>query len=1171
MLRFLARRLISGLLVLLAITFVAFLTQDVALRSRSNQPAPVGQVLQEAARDAVTLWRRLPTGDLGHYTTPTGAWRSDRAQPLSDLLPALLLRSGALLMLAMLLGGVVGGLIGLLAAASRRRGVSLALILLSIVGISTPSFFLGMLLQILEIRFYRLTGVQLLPVGGFGWDSHLVMPVLVLTARPLAQVARLTYVQVTQVLEQDYVRTAHSKGLKPRIVWTTHIIRNVATTVLTAMGTSLRYSLSSLPVVEVLFGWPGAGKAMLDMLRTFQRFGATTMVLAMGSLFVLINILMDLLYRVIDPRLREDETRQRTDVTWWEWVAGLLGDALGMLTLRPLRARLKRAHAPQPAEPRRQAEPETPAEQQKRRALQHAARWRAWRQATVGNPALILGAVIGCGLLVMVIAGPSLARHNAYSPSLFIIVDGQPMRPPVAPSTTYPLGTDAQGRDVLSLLLVGARRTLTMAFFAVMARLLIGGLLGFLAGWFAHTRLDRTISGITETLSAFPALLLAMLVVYAVGVQQGMMAFVIALALIGWGEVMQTVRAEVMRIKPMEYIESAVATGLGPGQMLTAHVLPNVWPVMVSLAFLEMGGVLMMLGELGFLGVFIGGGLGADGESGLPSVTYYDLPEWSVMLANSWRSFRSYPWATLYPGLAFFVSILGFTFLGEGLRWLAEKLTLSFRGLFNRYTLLAASVALVGVTWMFDATSAQSAFLPQAQTFSAERAVENIRHLSDEAFEGRRNGSPGADAAADWIADQFAALGLQPAGDTADGYFQHQTDSFRVLSAVPSLRLTSPDGTSFDLTYGADFLAHVGPQDAGGVGAGELVIISGATSAFWNEAQAVERFGITLPELRRADRVILQMAPDASENFGVMGYAGLMTLDDHGEIARGRYEMLARAERTTGLATPSVWLSPEVVQRIVSAAGASGDDLMAATREQRPVYLPTGWHAEIAVPAEPLQGVPIRHVAAFWPGKDMVLDSEMVIVAAHYDGLGRFPDGTLYPGANDNASGVATMLELIRTLKEQNYTPKRTLMFVAWTGREFHTSAYWTGFLRARLGFEEAYEVVAAIELEGVGAGAGKSAVLWRASSERLNEVLRKAARKVDTPLTTREAGLHADPALWSATAPRLPAATLSWAGSDELAHLPSDDITQIDAGKVGDVGRMVALALMVLASDPAY
>jgi Zn-dependent M28 family amino/carboxypeptidase len=226
---------------------------------------------------------------------------------------------------------------------------------------------------------------------------------------------------------------------------------------------------------------------------------------------------------------------------------------------------------------------------------------------------------------------------------------------------------------------------------------------------------------------------------------------------------------------------------------------------------------------------------------------------------------------------------------------------------------------------------------------------------------------------------------------------------------------------------------------------------------------------------------------------------------------------------------------------------------------------------ELSVPARAESGVEVQNVIGVWAGEDAALDAEAIVVAAYYDGLGRFPDGTLYPGANDNASGVAAMLEMVRTLKEQGFRPKRTIMFVAWIGGERHRMVDYPFYLKAHPYFADAYKIVAGLELEGVGAGTGSSAVIWNTTRERLTEVVQQAARRVRTPLTTREQGLHADRSLWPYASATVPSATISWSGSDDLAHTPQDTLAHLDPGKLGQVGRMVSLAVMVLANDPAY
>ena len=1164
--RFVLRRLLIGLLILVGIAWGAFWLQGVAWTTLNKQSAPLGEMLIESGRHTLQLARAVVTDDLASVMTPPGQSGMVTIRSMQQLLQDFFLRSLALLLLSMILGGLVGGLIGVLAAAWRRKQGSMGLIIISIIGVSTPSFFLGMLLQYLEITFYRHTGVRLLPVGGFGWDSHLVLPVLVLAARPIAQVARLSYVRLSEVLDQDFVRTARAKGLYKRRIWARHILPNALSTVLTAMGTSLRFSLSSLPVVEFLFGWPGVGSSMLTAIRRGQAYEATLLVLTMGALFVIVNILLDVAYRWLNPHLR------RTDAYFGMGSAGhKLGDGLRDLGvwLRGLFRRRRRSElTPLP----KTLSTLNGGDSEQAERIHRRARREAWRRALTRNPSLFIGAILALFLAFLVLFGPRLTLHPTSQVSLFLEIEGQDVRPPVAPNATYPLGTDAQGRDLLSLLLAGARRTMTLALLATVMRLAIGGVLGFVAGWNAGGRLDRFIVGCSEALSSFPALLMAMLLVYAIGIRQGMTTFVLALSLVGWSEVMQIVRGQVMDIRPQAYVEAARSTGLSGGQILSAHVLPNVWPTMTSVAFLEMGGVLMLLGELGFLGVFIGGGLAAEGDA-IPTVVYYDIPEWSVMLANSWRAFRSYPWTMLYPALAFFLSILGFTFLGEGIRFLTERLTLSFRAIFNRYTILAALLLGVGAWFLLDANTYYANYQTAAQTFDADRALVDIETLAGETFGGRLSGTQDAENVAAWIAEQFSELGLQPAGETVDSYYQTMAGYYRNLIGMPELTFTSPTGERIVAVYGRDFVRPTGPLDIGGTGAGELAIVAEGPRYMASRSQGAREFGLTVEDYMRTDRVILRPIEDDISRVNTIGRSGTLKLAA-GPYAVYPHYLLAPSSQPVETSYATVLITPEFARELVERMGLSMEEIEAQLPRERgdlSFYTSTGWHCDLKVPLVNLQAVPTRNVLAFWPGKDIAMDDEVIVISAYYDGLGRYPDGMLMPGANDNASGVATMLELIRTLKASDYQPKRTLIFAAWVGGERYRAVDYSRLMQARLGFAEAYEIVAGIELEGVGAGSGEAAVLNHVSSKKLQETLQTAARRVGSELDTTLPGLHDTTRLWEVPSGSVPSLIVSWAGSDEMAHTPADRPEAIDPSKLEQVGEMTALAVMVIAGDPAY
>ncbi|MBE9508795.1 MAG: ABC transporter permease, partial [Chloroflexi bacterium] len=134
----------------------------------------------------------------------------------------------------------------------------------------------------------------------------IVPAALVLAARPLAHITRITFVSLSEVLRQDFIRTAHAKGLHPRVVFMEHALRNAGVSILTAVIVSLRFALGSLPVVEIFFTWPGLGVTLLSAIQQREVKATAAMALSLGVTFLLVNLAIDLIYRFIDPRLRAD-------------------------------------------------------------------------------------------------------------------------------------------------------------------------------------------------------------------------------------------------------------------------------------------------------------------------------------------------------------------------------------------------------------------------------------------------------------------------------------------------------------------------------------------------------------------------------------------------------------------------------------------------------------------------------------------------------------------------------------------------------------------------------------------------------------------------------------------------------------------------------------------------
>ncbi len=295
------RHLIAAIFTLLAIVFLCHMTLEAA-EARGYVPASV--VLRQSVVDTGQYLSHAIRGDLGSSALQVRRSRIMRNRPVTELLRAYYPRSMGLLAAALLLTAFIGIPLGTLAALQRHSRLSVGIIASTLVGVSAPTFFLALLLQVGLVRFYRTTGVRLLPVGGFGWDEHIVMPALVLAAPSIARLARMTYLALADILEQDYIRTAYAKGLpRRRVVWR-HAFLNAAPSILTALSLSMRYSLAALPVAEVFVGWPGVGTALLDAVRSYDTNTTTGLVLSLGLTFLLINALLELGYRWADPRLR---------------------------------------------------------------------------------------------------------------------------------------------------------------------------------------------------------------------------------------------------------------------------------------------------------------------------------------------------------------------------------------------------------------------------------------------------------------------------------------------------------------------------------------------------------------------------------------------------------------------------------------------------------------------------------------------------------------------------------------------------------------------------------------------------------------------------------------------------------------------------------------------------
>jgi peptide/nickel transport system permease protein len=255
--------------------------------------------------------------------------------------------------------------------------------------------------------------------------------------------------------------------------------------------------------------------------------------------------------------------------------------------------------------------------------------------------------MIRVGLAIVVVAilaaavGPVLTPYDPASQELSRRLE--------RPSLSHPFGLDELGRDILSRLLSGARISLLVGLAVVSVSSLVGMLLGSIAGYFGGI-VDDVISRVVDVLMAFPGILLAIALVAVLG--PSLTNVVIALSVIGWVGYARLVRSQALRAREFEFVQAARALGAGSPRIVLRHVLPTALPAVVVQATLGMAGAIIAEAALSFLGL------------GVQPPT----PSWGTMLDAGRSHLFDAPHLTIFPGIAIATLVLGFNFLGDGLR-----------------------------------------------------------------------------------------------------------------------------------------------------------------------------------------------------------------------------------------------------------------------------------------------------------------------------------------------------------------------------------------------------------------------------------------------------------------------------------------------------------------------
>ncbi|MEK7861931.1 MAG: ABC transporter permease [Chloroflexota bacterium] len=287
------------------------------------------------------------------------------------------------------------------------------------------------------------------------------------------------------------------------------------------------------------------------------------------------------------------------------------------------------------------------------------------------NPPLIAGILAVAVLIAIGASGAALAPYDPNATAQLVwhtAPDGSRVYelPPTMPATEHWLGTDALGRDQWSRILGGAWLTLSVVIVSTLMRFVLGVSIGIVSGWYGGV-IARVVRVVSRGVTALPQLLLAILLVIATR-PLGLVGFIGSLALVGWPEIAEYINGEARRARSKPYIEAARSLGATDRRIVRSHLITTLAPQLLTLGALETGSVLLLLAELGIVGLFVAGSTFLVGEFGRLSPLMGRTPEWGQMLGAIQFYAIDQQLATLLPALFIVLAAASFTLLADGLR-----------------------------------------------------------------------------------------------------------------------------------------------------------------------------------------------------------------------------------------------------------------------------------------------------------------------------------------------------------------------------------------------------------------------------------------------------------------------------------------------------------------------
>ena len=696
MLRYIIKRILFLIPIIICVSFIVFALMELtpgsiidAMVSPSMTAEDIAVLREKFDLDRSMLYRygkymyNLVQGDLGiSYFGGINVWETYISR-----LPNTLLLSLA----SLIIGVVISIPMGIRAARRAGKASDTVTTATALVGMSMPSFWLGLLL--LFLFSYNL---RWLPSGGntAGIKSY-ILPAICSGFMLMAISTRQTRSSMLEVLNADYLRTARAKGVPERMVIRKHALGNALIPIITTIGGSLSMSLAGSAVVETVFTWPGVGRMIVEAVMARDVTMTCGSVIMTTILYVVIQLIVDLLYAFVDPRIKAQYSKT-VKKRWRD--SSVTKARIEPVILRPETVATETVEsgkqddrkesidnepaivvtAENEALPHEENIEKTEAflqtagkvtsveiadntENEKLVAVMQSA--VSIESAEIGdlasakykrrshfneifhgirkNKSAMAGLVIVCFLLLVLLGSLFINYQSVVEQSI-------PNR--LARSDSQHLfGTDELGRDVFLRTLYGTRYSIAIGFGSTAIALIIGVMLGAIAGYFGGF-VENLIMRFVDVVASIPGMLLGMVIVTVLGTS--LRNLIIAVGVTAVPVFIRITRASVLTVRNNEFVEAARAIGLPNIRIIFRQVLPNgLSPIIVTFTA-SLGTAIIVGAGLSFLGF------------GIP----VPQPEWGAIISGGRMFLRAAPHIMAAPGIAIMITVLAFNLLGDGLR-----------------------------------------------------------------------------------------------------------------------------------------------------------------------------------------------------------------------------------------------------------------------------------------------------------------------------------------------------------------------------------------------------------------------------------------------------------------------------------------------------------------------